>query len=510
MSDPAMEDDSALLSAVSLEAKLSEAPPPRVSQERTRAERTLQNDEVREISEIIKSIGTSDIKIEIRRITPQRYKNVQTSGTLIELDALPEGASLPMWVKENFGGGKFEAEFRHNGRFVTKKRFEVEGNPMIEKSEAAAANPLPMIQAPSVGDAAVTGAMDLVKDILKDKGKGSQVDPNMIEALTGPLKTQVAALYQQLQQKDQALSDKDRIIADQQMKIVELANKRPDTSGSDALVNKMLERGDSNVSVLQAQFASEKNMLMTSYNDEKKRTEDRADRERTQLINQHTRDMDNYKSMFEQQMRMTEESWKGRLEAKDSRIADLKREIERMMLDLDELRRRKEKGLVETLQEARGIQEMLGGLSPEKEEPSMMEQLGPVIQAVTQRLGQPATPPTPPPQQMRRLRKPAEAPATPPPAATPPAKIPASALGVEDAQVVMAVQAMEQALRNGIPADTFVSEVRPFIPPSVIVAIKKVGIDKILDDVASLEPDSPLQQVNGRSFARSVANMLTN
>lgn len=74
------------------------------------------------------------------------------------------------------------------------------------------------------------------------------------------------------------------------------------------------------------------------------------------------------------------------------------------------------------------------------------------------------------------------------------------------AEVKMAVQFMENAVRTGTSPANFARSAQSLVPGDTLAFINKVGIDNFLDRVAP--PDSVLRQLRGRKFAREVAQYL--
>lgn len=499
-------DDLEFVTATTLEAQLANA-----ESRQSRKESPLATEEAKELSEFLRGVGHSDAQIVLYRLDPQFYNNVRTSGLIDTLDEIPEQI-FEQYVQERHGGGKYEIhawtrDSKGKRRTAGKRKFVIAGNPKIEEPRMEK----PATVMSSASEATALGAMDLVRDMVREKqNAGSGFDASTFEVMAAPLKTQIETLNAQLIHKDTLLMEKDRIISEKDRQLNDLANRKPESSASDSLVARMLERGDANVSTLQIAFASEKQQLLSAYNEEKKRMEDRFDRDKQSDRDMMRREMDNLKAMYEMQVRSVEQSWQSRLEAREARIQDLMRENTRTAQELDELRRRKDKSLIETISEARSITEALGELGggQEKDEGGgIMDMIGPALQAVTQRIAAPQPPPQPqlPPQRRVRRAPPQEA----APAPAPAEKIPAERIGVTEEEIGIAVNAMEEALRGGVAPDAFVSQVRGFVSPQVIVAIKNEGIDKILDHVAVLSADSPLQSQAGRRFARMAATMLS-
>jgi len=76
------------------------------------------------------------------------------------------------------------------------------------------------------------------------------------------------------------------------------------------------------------------------------------------------------------------------------------------------------------------------------------------------------------------------------------------------AEVAIAVNFMENAIRNNTDPAVFGATARNLIPGDILAYIHQVGVDVFLNKVARLESGSPLTTMKGRQFARSVAKYL--
>lgn len=83
---------------------------------------------------------------------------------------------------------------------------------------------------------------------------------------------------------------------------------------------------------------------------------------------------------------------------------------------------------------------------------------------------------------------------------TPPGKMP------KGKDVAIAVNFMENAVRNGTPPEKFAQTARSLVPGDILALIHRVGIDTFLDKV--VQPGSVLTTLRGRQFARAVAQVL--
>jgi hypothetical protein len=77
-------------------------------------------------------------------------------------------------------------------------------------------------------------------------------------------------------------------------------------------------------------------------------------------------------------------------------------------------------------------------------------------------------------------------------------------------QVSMAVVFAENAYKNNVAPETFARTARNSVPGDLLDYIGEVGVDSFLNEVADLEPSSPLRTQAGRNYMREVAGFLLN
>lgn len=78
----------------------------------------------------------------------------------------------------------------------------------------------------------------------------------------------------------------------------------------------------------------------------------------------------------------------------------------------------------------------------------------------------------------------------------------------EPADVAMAVNFMENAIRNGTEPEKFAATARNMVPAPILNYIQAIGVDEFMNKVARLEAGSPLTSQHGRNFAREVVKHL--
>ena len=80
---------------------------------------------------------------------------------------------------------------------------------------------------------------------------------------------------------------------------------------------------------------------------------------------------------------------------------------------------------------------------------------------------------------------------------------------VNPADVLIAVNLLEGAIKNGTDPVTFAESARSMVPADILAAVKQLGVDAFLKSVAKLEDGSPLATMGGRNFLRKVVKYLS-
>jgi uncharacterized coiled-coil protein SlyX len=477
--------------------------------------------------------GTT-FKISLNRIAPETWEGRNVAGHLANFDELIEEDQ----IAERFGGGKYQIKamkLNPNGKYTFggARTFKIAGDPKITgehfKADKDGVIPLPLAAVANPDSEltkAALGSMERFSlkaieraEKIEDAARGvSPFDANVLAIVTKPLESQIVSLNAQIAAKDALLLEKDRIIKD-------LSERRPDTTMQDRLLDKMYDGENAKLNALRAQHDSERRVLQDNFAEEKKRMEHRSDTERQNLIESHKRELKQLEQSYEYQLKASDLSHKGLLDAKENRLKDLERTIGRQDAEIAELRAKKEKTIQEQMHEMAQLKETMSALGmggEDKGEESTTERVigmiaeNPIVQGIGRRISQPeARPPqqqAPAPQQLsaRRARaKAAQQQATQTPgAAPPPARSAPLPAGVSVEGVQAAVGMMEGAVENGTEPTVFAQSIRGMVPTGVVNYIQVHGIDSLLDGVARLSEASPLQTQVGRTFARAVAKAL--
>lgn len=472
------------------------------------------------VSEWLKKFVSSTVKVKLIRVRPEEWEGRQTAGLIGNFDELIDDEE----VQRRYGGGRYQIVVQtqmQNGRwyYAGAKTFTIAGDPKItgemfrtKTSEEPVGTVIPTQDADTTRSVLQT-AQSLVNTAFAQAERAEQRFNNgngnshnsleFLSMVTEPLKTQIATLTAQLTEKERVISEKDRVIQ-------ELTNKKPDTLFQDTFASKLLDGDTARIEAIRTQHESERRQLIQSHEDQIKRVQDRQDYDIKRIEDGHKREIQNMRDSNDVRVEALKTGYEGRLEAKDNRIKDLDRDLNKASAEIGELRAKKDKSLTEQMTEIAQLKENMGTLfMPDHEEEDsafdkVMEVATPLIKGIGARIEQGAPAPQPP---MKRRLAPPTPKATPKPPAAP-AK--AGETPVDKADVAMAISYIEQGVSNGVSPETFAQSIRNMVPPSVLMVLREKGVDSFLDEVAAphLQPSSPLTTQVGRTFVRKVAKYL--
>lgn len=487
----------------------------------------LRNEDAKTVTEWLRELSpTGAVKVSVTRLDPKSWRGANTGGNVGTYEEMIDED----FVRDHHGGGLYQLTVRtpHPSRagwvFTPggTRQIRIAGDPRTDDvfrdkgaEVAASATPSP-----------ATGIVDRALGSLERQLEREQAKTNHGPD-TDTIRLMMAPMQQQLDQMARMLSEKDRQL---------LAAQQPKPEVRDEFRDKMLDKlldGDSaRITALRTQYESELRMVKQSANDNEARLRDGFDRDKQALAMAHDRELKALAGSHTMTLAAQAQS------AATSQTL-LEGEIRRLVADLSEakaelaaLRAKKDKTIVEQAAEFAQIQEAIGGITGagDAKEKSTFEKVLetasnlPAVQNALSKLASgeapSAAPAQPAPQQPRPARLLAgedgnlyrQLPtgelqmvrrrATPPPGTpAPPPQIPA-------ATIKLAVDFLEAAFRNGQDPAGVATSVRSMIPADVITAIRDLGIDDFLANVAKLDATSPLQSQAGRNWSRKLGKVL--
>jgi hypothetical protein len=500
--------------------------------------------------------GGAPVQVKITRLSPRQYKGHQTAGLIETVDELiPEEE-----IKDRHGGGKYEIKLfkRHNSGkwvFAGQRTIEIAGPPKIyeEEDTGSQTQAAPAFAAgddPSLSKHTLNIARDIIGDERQEKQRlmekledlneelvdattryqaqphGPAVDPDLLRAISEPLKAQIEAQQETIQSLNEQIKG--------------LLLKPPDTSKDELLKNVMASEGD-RVNSIRLQHESELRSLRQSHQDDLKRSEDRFDRIMDNAEKAHNREVDNLRRSHDGEVGSIKLSFETRLSTEQAEISRLKSELSECKAELRLLRDKKDKPFLEQMQEIATAKEAFAGLfgsdDDEEEEKQgfgekLVERFSPLIDGIGARLagGGVMMPGGVSPEQLEMMRQQqaiamaqqaqaqqvqrqqAQAQAQsqqPQQRPQPQAQVRLPQISQADLQTVISY--IETCINNDVDPMEFAKSSIQLIPPEVLKGVKQIGIDKWLESVAKISDTStsPITTQKGRNWLRNVQKALT-
>jgi hypothetical protein len=479
--------------------------------------------------EWLADIGSgATVRIKLERKSPREWEGHQVGGWLADFD---EPFTEPE-VKHRFGGGKFFVKvMRPNPKggwmHAGSRTFEISGDPKLTMREGLKdTTPLPPMGRYAADDLSLSEramssmerqaisaerrARELEDEARREKPSG--LDPALLKLLTdNPALRGLEARLDQMA----------RVVADKDAKIMELVTRKPESTFQDRLLDKMVDGENVRINSLRAQHESEIRQLRQSNADDVKQLRGHSHEELQMRERAHEREISTLRESHGGQLKSTEQSYEARLDGMKGRLADLERQLTESKHELVEMRAKKEKSPVETMEELatmKNAMDALGLGGGEPEPSSMIERVlngvmgSRLAEAVATRVeNAPVAPPVAAPQPRRPMRRQAQgAPQqTAQSQARPPRAVaaPPAAPQVSPLEVAAAVAFIESAITNETPPEVFATSARSMVPESILVMLRSASIDQIL---AIMKPEggSVILTQRGRNFLRQTQRHL--
>lgn len=483
--------------------------------------------------------GSAQMKVMVSRQAPEMHQGVAVKGHLETVDhAIDE-----QWIKERHGGGKFMLRIQKltdNGQYhiVKNLTLEIAGDPITTRLEynqggkqAPTAAP-----APGAGDSVTSALVSRAFDVMSRPPQAPGLDGATIDRLLAPYREELARMREALAQKDNALTD---------------AMTKPRDPYQDRFVQKLMDDDSSRITSIKMAHETELRTVRENHREDVKRLEDRHQREADYVIRNHEREIANLKEAHSREMATMKMGYDAQLtmqqttkivvdETRSNEAKRLEREVDRLTKEVAELRKVKDKTIIEQVKELNVIREALGENDDDDDKDKgvlsrLIESplMGKLVDKVGKAVGddKPAAPQMPhgfAPGVPYKLTMADGSEAfyvnRPDGTAVPiqPGKkkkviTPTSSAGapagpqieIDPADLKTAIDFMEAAQRGGKDPEEFARSVRNMVPASVLKGLAAMGVDDFLDKVAQLDPTHSLSMPAGRSWARQVAAALT-
>lgn len=509
---------------------------PRPPMDRDRSERsdrspaadaTAREDE-KNVFEWLADITTgATLQIKLERKSPREWEGHHVGGFLAEFDE----PFTAMEIKQRFGGGKFvvttkrpnpKGGWMHAG----SRTFEIAGDPKITTRAPDPDGPLPPLRlsadeislqerAMSSMERQAISAEKRARELEDEARKSSGLDPAILKLLTD---------NPALRSLEARLETMARIVADKDAKIMELVTRKPESTFQDRLLDKMVDGENSRITSLRAQHESEIRQLRQSSIDDLKQVRTQAHDDMQMRERAHEREISTLRESHQGQLKSTEQSYEARLDGMKGRLADLERQLTEAKAEVVELRNKKEKSPLDTMEEIATMKNAMDALGlgggGEQEPSSMLERViggvmgSPLAEAVAQRVkNAPVAPPPQQPAPQRPMRRRAAQQAGPMATTRPPRVAQAAVTAppptpqVSVLEVAAAVAFIESSIQNDTPPEAFATSARSMVPEAILGMLRSMPLD---DLVGLMKPDggSVILTQRGRNFLRQVQRHL--
>lgn len=513
-------------------------------------------------------VGDGEVRVAITRRRPIVGPNGENvSG---HLETIEEKIDED-YIREAWGGGTFSLSIltlRPNGQWkiLTSRTIKLAGPPKMNGrllgGEGGAIAPV-AVEDNSLAERAFVTMERTAREerqradkIEERQARGNGFDFAAMQALQAPLIEQ--------------LRSSQETIARLQSDMIALSNKpQPRDDFRDRLMERAIDGESSRVEKLKEQYEARIDKLRDNFDDERRRIEDHHREEIKRIESRHERELTLAAKTIDGQMKNTDVAFAARIDALKETVSRLERELTAAGTKVATLEAKKDQSPADKADELVKLREaldVLGG-GDDKDEAWYEKVIGaignseaaigllnkitggpgggaPQQQVVQQQPQQQLPPPGVPFQTgdgnvyvrdaqgntqildqaaLARQRKVAAARARKKAAANgqpaaegagddgdeeddgddaPPVKPP------DAKDIKIAITFMESAVRANATPESFAQSARSLVSGDVLEWIGQVGVDKVLNQFAKLEQNSPLRTIRGRQFARAVSQIL--
>lgn len=468
--------------------------------------------------------GHDTLKVYVDRKQPKVWRD--SHGNTHQIEGRVDTFDEPITeddIKERHGGGTYAIAVQvKNDRgkwgYIQggHKTIKISGEPNV-RGIISDAGPAPALNAPESSSVVKTVMDTMNRQLERAETRGQ--DPAMAELLRG-LREDAVELRRELAKKDERL--------------LELIGRKPEESTADRLLGVMMTAESARIEALRTQHESELRVT-------RERLMADADRQFGVLQNQvatteraHERELESLKRSYESQIEQLKLAHTGAKGGFEREVRHLDGLLTEAKAELIELRALKARTPMEMIKEVTALQEAFGKLGgkdeDEEEASSPIERIiggvmnSPLAQGIAQRLAegpggaapqaaaQPMTAETMPVNQAVRvgdkvlIKQPDGTIGEVQRKKKPTVEVKGGQkLVLNPTELKDVIKFMEAAVGRQDPA-TFASSVRHMIPADIQKAFAAgQGVDHFLDEVANLDPSSPLSTQSGRTWLREVA-----
>ena len=486
----------------------------------------LHVNEDRQVKEWLESISSAGpIRVKVERQSPKMWKGLNVGGNLARYDhPIDED-----WLRDHHGGGDFYLTVQRpktNGPgwvFAGGRVIHIAGDPRTD--DVYRDKP-----SENAGPAAPTNAIvDKTFSVLerelanaRSQSSANGMDPTMIQAVMAPMQAQVSQLGAMLRDSQAQLAQARQTVVPERDEFRE------------KMLSAMIDGDSARLTSIRTQHESELRQLKQSAIDTEHRLRDAFERDKAMFAMAHERELNALRGAYDMKVASQETvnvTGKALLEGE---IRRLQADLSEAKAELASLRIKKDKTPLDMIRETNELKEMLGLDDSSKEKSTfekVLEVAGnlPAVQGAITKLAsgeggaQPAPAPAPvvrrapqlmtgpdgnlyrqgPDGALQLVRKRSQI--APAPASTTDAPaIPQ----IAPATIKVSIEFLESAFRNGHEPVEVATSVRSMVPADVLEAIRALGIDGFLANVAKIDASSPLSSQAGRNWARKLGKAL--
>jgi hypothetical protein len=491
----------------------------------SKAMNELRNNEDRSLKDYLEEISAGGaIRVKVTRTSPKTWKGLNVGGAIASYDHQIDED----WIRDHHGGGNFMLVVqkpRTNGAgwvYAGGRAVAIAGDPRTDDVFRDRAG-----EAPANGAASpANGIVDKTFSVLERELANARQQHTPHGPDTATMQMMMGPLQQQLDQLSSMVRDKDRqLAAAQVVKPVERDEFR------DKMLDKLLDGDNARITALRSQYESELRQVKQSAIDNESRLRDSFERDKQSLAMSHERELNALRSAYDMRVAGQEVGANASRTLMDGEIRRLQADLSEAKAEVIALRAKKEKSPMESMTEIAQFRETMGEIFGDDKEKSTFDKLAeaglPILQGVLAKANEQQSVPAPAPPPQFRPRPPQlmtgpdgnlyrpgpggepilvreRKRAVPPSATGQPSSVPE----IPVTTIKAAVDFLESAYRNNQDPSEVATSVRSMIPTDVMTAIRELGIDGFLTNVAKLDGTSPLASQAGRNWSRKLGKSL--
>jgi hypothetical protein len=474
------------------------------------------------------------IRVKIERKKPTIWKGKNVGGVVGNYEHTVDEE----FIRETHGGGDYYLVVqrpRASGsgwQYAGGKMIKIAGDPRLDDVYRDGADQPAAPNSPNAG--IVERALGSLERQLEkaqqqqQPSHGGGIDGELLRQVTGPMQQQMAEMHRT-----------NRDLQAQLAMTQQAAQKPPERDEfRDKMLDKLLDGDSARITALRTQYESELRMAKEHAHQSEERLHDRFERDRQAATLMHEREIGMLRQSYDLRVASVETAASTTRSLLEAEVRRLEAQLGETKAEVVALRLKKDKTILEQASEFAAIKDALGEITgDDKNEKSgwekALEVAGnlPVMQTIAQKFAGGEQGPSPQQvaqaqaQQVAQHRpKMVQGPdgnlyrtlpggkvelvrkrsAPPPTADGTGAVLPE----ISATTIKVSVDYLENAYRNNHDPEAVATSVRSMIPAEVMTAIKSLGIEKFLTDVAKVDAESPLSSQGGRNWARKLGKAL--